>query len=82
MPRRQRAAYASLPTWSTLTFSDGGQDFSLGTGQVSGWQQQLDLHTGVISTTATWTAPDGHVTDLRYAVFIDRARPDAAIVRL
>ena len=73
---------ANLPTWSALTFSDGGQDFSLGAGQVSGWQQQLDLHTGVISTTATWTAPDGHVTDLRYAVFTDRARPDAAIVRL
>jgi len=73
---------ANLPTWSTLTFSDGGQDFSLGSGQVTGWQQQLDLHTGVISTTATWTAPDGHVTDLRYDVFTDRARPDAAIVRL
>jgi len=44
---------ANLPIWSTLTFSDGGQDFSLGTGQLSDWQQQLDLHTGVISTTAT-----------------------------
>jgi trehalose/maltose hydrolase-like predicted phosphorylase len=73
---------ANLPTWSALTFSDGGQDFSLGTGQVSGWQQQLDLHTGVISTTATWTAPDGHVTSLRYDLFTDRARPDAAVVRL
>ncbi len=73
---------ANLPSWSTLTFSDGGQGFSLGTGQVTGWRQQLDLHTGVISTTATWTAPDGHVTDLRYEVFTDRARPDAAVVRL
>jgi len=73
---------ANLPTWSTLTFSDDGQAFSPGTGQISGWQQQLDLHTGVISTTATWTAPDGHVTDLRYDVFTDRARPDAATVRL
>jgi trehalose/maltose hydrolase-like predicted phosphorylase len=73
---------ANLPTWSTLAFSDGGQDFSLGTGQVTGWQQQLDLHNGVISTTATWTAPDGHVTGLRYDVFTDRARPDVAIVRL
>ena len=31
---------------------------------------------------ATWTAPDGHVTGLRYDVYIDRARPDAAVVRL
>src|SRR5207244_12846529 len=53
---------ANLPTWSTLTFSDGGQDFSLGTGQVSGWQEQLDPHTGAISTTATGSAPDGQVT--------------------
>src|SRR5437588_9294598 len=73
---------ANLPTWSTLRFSDGGQGFSPGTGQVTGWRQQLDLHTGMISTTATWTAPDGHVTDLRYEVFTDRARPDAAVVRL
>jgi trehalose/maltose hydrolase-like predicted phosphorylase len=73
---------ANLPTWSTLTFRDGGQDFSLGTGQVSGWKQQLDLHDGVITTTATWTAPDGHITGLRYDVFTDRARPNAAVVRL
>jgi trehalose/maltose hydrolase-like predicted phosphorylase len=73
---------ANLPTWSTLRFSDGGQGFSPGTGQVTGWRQQLDLHTGMIRTTATWTAPDGHVTDLRYEVFTDRARPDAAVVRL
>jgi trehalose/maltose hydrolase-like predicted phosphorylase len=73
---------ANLPAWSALAFSDGGQDFSLGTGQVTGWQQQLDLRNGVISTAATWTAPDGHVTGLRYNVFTDRARPDTAIVRL
>ena len=40
------------------------------------------MRDGVITTTATWTAPDGHVTDLRYAVFTDRARPGTAIVRL
>ena len=73
---------ANLPGWSALTFSDGGQDFSLGTGQVTGWRQQLDLHTGVITTTADWTAPDGHTTALRYDVFTDRARPQVAVVRL
>jgi trehalose/maltose hydrolase-like predicted phosphorylase len=73
---------ANLPAWSGLAFGDGGQDFSLGTGQVSGWRQQLDLHDGVITTTATWTAPDGHVTGLRYDVYPDRQRPHAAVVRL
>ena len=37
---------------------------------------------GVVSTTAARTAPDGHVTDVRYAVFTDWARPDGAIVCL
>lgn len=73
---------ANLPSWSALTFTDGGQDFSRGAGTVTGWQQQLDLHDGVITTTATWTAPNGHVTGLRYDVFTDRARPQAAVVRL
>ena len=73
---------ANLPAWSGLVFADGGQDFSLTAGQVSGWRQQLDLHDGVITTTATWTAPDGHVTGLRYDVYTDRARPGAAVVRL
>jgi trehalose/maltose hydrolase-like predicted phosphorylase len=73
---------ANLPAWSGLAFADGGQDFSVTTGQVSGWRQQIDLHDGVITTTATWTAPDGHVTGLRYDVYTDRARPHAAVVRL
>jgi trehalose/maltose hydrolase-like predicted phosphorylase len=73
---------ADLPAWSALTYTDGGKNFSLAAGQVTGWRQQLDLRDGVITTTATWTAPNGHVTDLRYAVFTDRARPDTAIVRL
>jgi trehalose/maltose hydrolase-like predicted phosphorylase len=73
---------ANLPAWSGLAFADGGQDFSVTTGQVSGWRQQIDLHDGVITTTATWTAPGGHVTGLRYDVYTDRARPHAAVVRL
>jgi trehalose/maltose hydrolase-like predicted phosphorylase len=73
---------ANLPSWSTLTFTDGGQDFSPGAGTVTGWRQQLNLHNGVITTTATWTAPDGHTTGLRYDVFTDRARPQTAAVRL
>src|SRR5579875_872382 len=73
---------ANIPTWSTLRFSDGTDSFSLSTGTISGWEQQLDLRTGVITTTARWQAPDGHVTDLRYEVFTDRARPDVGLVRL
>jgi trehalose/maltose hydrolase-like predicted phosphorylase len=73
---------ANIPTWSTLTFSDGGQPFSLSSGHTSGWRQTIDLHTGVVSTTARWTAPNGHVTDLSYSVLTDRARPQVGLVRL
>src|SRR5947209_16617064 len=37
---------ANIPTWSTLTFSDGGQPFSLSSGSTSNWQQSLDLSSG------------------------------------
>jgi trehalose/maltose hydrolase-like predicted phosphorylase len=73
---------ANIPTWSTLTFADGGQVFGLTTGRTSDWRQSINLHTGIIATTARWTAPDGHVTDLSYAVLTDRARPDVGLVRL
>ena len=73
---------ANIPTWSTLTFSDGGQPFSLSSGSTSNWQQSLDLHTGVVSTQARWTAPDGHVTDISYQVLTDRARQYVGLVQL
>jgi trehalose/maltose hydrolase-like predicted phosphorylase len=73
---------ANLPTWSSFGFGDGTNDFALDSGTVTGWRQQLDLHDGVITTSAQWHAPDGHVTDLTYQVFTDRARKYVGVVRL
>ncbi len=73
---------ANIPTWSTLTFADGGRPFSLSTGTTTGWRQSLDLHTGVITTSATWKAPDGHTTKLRYQVLTDRANAHLGLVQL
>jgi trehalose/maltose hydrolase-like predicted phosphorylase len=73
---------AKIPTWSTLTFADGGRPFSLSTGTTTGWRQSLDLHTGVITTSATWKAPDGHTTKLRYQVLTDRANAHLGLVQL
>ncbi|MGB6163721.1 MAG: hypothetical protein WCF33_13795 [Pseudonocardiaceae bacterium] len=81
-PAGQVQQRANVPTWSTLTFTDGGQDFSPGAGQVTDWRQQLNLHDGSITTTARWRAPNGHLTDLRYVVFTDRAQSHLTIVRL
>ena len=73
---------ANIPTWSALAFSDGGQAFSLTRGRTTGWRQSIDLHTGIISTSATWRAPDGHVTKLVYQVLTDRASQYLGLVRL
>ncbi len=73
---------ANIPTWSTLTFADGGQPFSLSAGTTTGWRQSLDLHTGVITTGATWKAPDGHTTKLSYQVFTDRGDAHLGLVQL
>jgi trehalose/maltose hydrolase-like predicted phosphorylase len=73
---------ANIPTWSTLGLRVGNARFSMTTGHVSHWTQQLNLRDGVITTRARWRAPDGQVTDLAYQVFTDRARRHAGIVRL
>jgi trehalose/maltose hydrolase-like predicted phosphorylase len=73
---------ANIPTWSTLTYSDGGQPFTMANGRTSDWRQSIDLRTGVITTNALWTASDGHVTELNYQVLTDRARPHVGLVRL
>jgi len=73
---------ANIPTWSTLSYSDGGQAFALSAGHIDHWRQSINLRTGVIMTSAQWTAPDGHVTDLSYQVLTDRARQDVGLVRL
>src|SRR5581483_10296588 len=73
---------ASIPDWSALTFKDGGTAFSLSRGKVTAWRQTVDLHTGIITTTATWRAPDGHVTRLRYQVLTDRADQWLGVVSL
>jgi hypothetical protein len=70
------------PAWSTLTFADGGQPFSLSSGHTTGWRQSIGLRTGVIGTTAHWTAPDGHLTDLAYQTFTDRASQNVGVVSL
>ena len=73
---------ANIPTWSTLIFSDGGQEFSAHGAQTSRWRQSIDLRTGAVTTSARWTAADGHVSDLVYTVLTDRARPFVGLVRL
>ncbi len=77
---------ANLPTWSALPLSVAGRTFSVGTrtgaGTVSGYRQTLDLRTGVITTSARWTAPGGRITEITYQVLTDRADANVGLVRL
>jgi trehalose/maltose hydrolase-like predicted phosphorylase len=81
-PRGEVQQRANIPTWSTLAFKEGGKAFQPKGRGTKDWKQTLDLRTGTISTTATWKGPHGHVTDLRYQVLTDRARPHVGLVRL
>jgi trehalose/maltose hydrolase-like predicted phosphorylase len=79
---------ANIPTWSTLTFADGGHAFSPSgspsarAGKVSGYRQSIDLRTGIVTTHARWTAPDGHTTTITYQVLTSRALEHVGLVRL
>jgi trehalose/maltose hydrolase-like predicted phosphorylase len=73
---------ANIPTWSALSFSDGGTTYTPKRGHVSGWKQSIDLHTGIITTSVRWTAPDKHVTDITCRVFTDRGREHVGVVEL
>jgi trehalose/maltose hydrolase-like predicted phosphorylase len=50
--------------------------------EVTNYKQTLDLHSGLLTTHATWTSPAGRVTDLTYQVLADQADPHVAAVRL
>ncbi|HWD75398.1 MAG TPA: glycosyl hydrolase family 65 protein [Solirubrobacteraceae bacterium] len=73
---------ANIPTWSTLQFGDGTQTFGPNAGTTTGWRQSIDLHTGIITTTATWRASDGHAATLTYQVLTDRANEHLGLVQL
>ena len=73
---------AALPAWSTLSYDDGSGAYALSRGEVAGYRQALDVHTGTLTTSLTWTSPAGRKVDLRYDVTPDRAHRRAAVVRL
>lgn len=81
-PQPEVERRAALPTWSSLSYDDGSGAYALSRGRVAGYRQSLDLHTGTLTTSLTWTSPAGRSVHLRYDVTPDRARRHAAVVRL
>ncbi|HET6626646.1 MAG TPA: glycosyl hydrolase family 65 protein, partial [Nocardioidaceae bacterium] len=72
----------NLPGWTTLRFSDGTATYQLDQGTVRDYHQSLDLRSGTVTSRVVWQSPAGRVTDLRYDVLLDRARPRTGVVRL
>jgi trehalose/maltose hydrolase-like predicted phosphorylase len=78
-------AIATLPTWTTLTFDSPSGTYgpsTLSADQLSGYTQSLDLRSGTVTTSGTWTAPGGEQTRFVYRVFTDRARKHIGVVSL
>ncbi|MFJ6699454.1 glycosyl hydrolase family 65 protein [Streptomyces sp. NPDC091272] len=75
---------AALPTWSTLTLSDGADSLTPGTAveRISRYRQSLDLRGATVSTTYTWTPRAGRATRVAYDVLSHRSRQNLGLVRL
>src|SRR3954468_14559716 len=79
-----RTIDAAIPTWSTLTVTNGTETYSPATpaGRISNFRQSLYLGCGLLRTSLTWTAADGRATDLVYDVLADRVDRRVGAVRL
>lgn len=83
--KEPKQALALIPTWSTLTFGDSSGTYSAATASkshVSSYHQSLDLSTGIVTTSGTWTSPGNRQTRYVYRVLTDRARSHVAAVEL
>ena len=81
----QKQVIAFIPTWSTLTFADSSGVYSPATASaanIGDYRQALDLRTGVVTTSGTWTSPGGNKARFIYRVATDRARGHIAVVTL
>ena len=72
---------ANIPSWTALTFSDGGPTFAPSEVICPAGTSRSTCTPGS-SRPARWTAPDSHITDITYRVFTDRGREHVGVVSL
>lgn len=83
--KEPKQAIAFIPNWSTLTFGNSSGMYSPATvseKNIGGYDQSLDLRTGVVTTSGVWTSPDGNKTRFVYRVGADRAHAHRAVLTL
>ena len=84
-PGMAKRALVAVPTWSSLAFAVPSGSYSPQTakpGDIDGYRQRLDLRSGTVTTSGTWTAPGGERTAFTYRVRADRARKHLGVVTL
>lgn len=84
-PNADKQVIATIPTWTTLSFSTPSGSYGPATAtaaNVADYQQTLDLRTGTVTTSGTWTSPGGQRAGFRYTIFTDRAHPHIGVVTL
>lgn len=78
---------AGLPSWTGLDFGDGADSIEKSIAKTlkpitSKYRQALDLKSGTITTSYTWTSPSGKSADVVYKVRTDRSQPHVGMVTL
>jgi kojibiose phosphorylase len=72
---------ANAPDWLPLTVLLNGERFSLTSGTAQGFEQSLDLRTGVLTRTVRWRSPAGLAAILTFERFASLADPHTLFLR-
>ncbi len=71
----------NMPDWLPLDVLLNGDRFTLATGEVEAFSQELDLATGLLSRRVRWRSPSGAVATLLFERFASLDDPHVMLVR-
>ncbi|MDP2350893.1 MAG: glycoside hydrolase family 65 protein, partial [Chloroflexota bacterium] len=72
----------SMPDWLALDVLLDDERFSLATGTVLGFEQALDLASGLLTRSVRWESPQGRVASLVFERFASMEDEHAALLRV
>ena len=71
----------NCPDWLPLVIVVGGDRFSLNSGEILGYQHQLDLRWGIVSRDVLWRSPNGHTVNLQFERMTSMADEHVLVLR-
>ena len=72
---------ANAPDWLPFNIYLNGERFSLETGNLKNFQQNLDLRNGVLTRQVVWESPSGWLADICFQRFASLADPHLQLIR-